>query len=112
MLMEEKPSPASLKVQAGLRPSLGQAASKPFSLETPLRSGPRNCGQSSANASEPADRQHRARSRRVFMATSAVNVRSGGRRAEFGGCNPLSFKVYGERSVATTKKADRLLARP
>src|ERR1043165_9533214 len=44
------PSPNPVAFQASFGPPEGHAFSRPVSLDTPVRSGPRHCGQSAANA--------------------------------------------------------------
>src|SRR5436190_4129256 len=48
MAIYEKPRPASGYFHKSFGPSLGHSVSKPFSVETPSRLGPRHCGQSAA----------------------------------------------------------------
>src|SRR4029079_10950736 len=44
----EKPSPRSFTCHSSFGPPAGHCLSRPVSFETPLRSGPRHCGQSAA----------------------------------------------------------------
>src|ERR1044072_5943501 len=44
----EYPSPRSFTCQSNFGPSAGHCLSSPLSFDTPLRSGPRHCGQSAA----------------------------------------------------------------
>src|SRR5262249_41897154 len=50
----EKPMPALVKFHSSGGPPLGQALSRPVSLETSVRSGPRHCGQSAPKADNAA----------------------------------------------------------
>src|SRR5690349_9908479 len=65
----EKPIPALPNVHSNFGPSLGQALSRPFSLDMLVRSGPWNWGQSSA-ATDDAKTTRPTKSRikdRIFI---------------------------------------------
>ena len=74
----EKPSPTPVCFQTSGGPCLGQARSKPWSLEISSRFGPRNCGQLSARASiamhgmSAAAIAHARASRDAMLATRGV----------------------------------------
>jgi hypothetical protein len=55
---EEKPNPTFV-FQAGFGPLAGHSTCHPVSAETPLRYGPRHCGQSSAIADRPSKNKKR-----------------------------------------------------
>src|SRR5437667_11185803 len=76
----EKPRPVLRYVHRSGGPFLGQAVSRPVSFETPVRSGPRHCGQSAARADSAAARRLAAtKSKRVFMGPSECSGwRAGG----------------------------------
>src|SRR6516225_8341851 len=86
----EKPIPRFLDVHNSFGPSLGQPLSRPVSLETPVRSGPRHCGQSAAPA--------RAQTARLRMTTKMVFMRILEGLAESGrGRQVLSIKYRSGR---------------
>src|SRR5260370_41331247 len=53
-----KPSPIDFSQRMG-GPCSGQEANRPVSRETPLRSGPKNCGQSSAHRERNSPQRHK-----------------------------------------------------
>src|SRR5256885_691215 len=73
----ENPVPTPSAFQATGGPSGGQDLSRPLSVETPSRLGPRNCGQSGSAAATGKAEMASATSKRRFMERSSE---TGGRR--------------------------------
>ena len=72
-------SPSPVAFQASGGPTAGQACSRPVSVETPSRLGPRHCGQPARRAARPRRRREASgattttrRGRRRVMATSVM----------------------------------------
>src|SRR4030095_10136734 len=63
----EKPEPMSVAFHCNLGPSLGHSFSRPVSVETPFRWGPRHWGQSSAWRHAGSAKAPRAKATRAMM---------------------------------------------
>src|SRR5690349_5990944 len=99
----------SLEFHSSFGPSLGQALSRPVSVETASRLGPRHCGQSLEAAGSAVRPAYAARARAANETTTRLRMRGSPREGHLG-YRRAGARLYEHQAGGYTRSAGQSLS--